>query len=257
MSNSYKRSRAIMTPFKLLARVPRTIRWIILMLVIPALLTVLFNLWIVGSTRSLVTSRIEELPANEIGLLLGAKPRFRTRPSAYFRGRIEAAARLYHSGKIKHLLVSGSGDNDGFNEPEEMKQELLSRGVPESALTLDHSSQRTLDSIVRAREVFGLTRVTIITDDFHTYRALFLGRHYGLNAVAYASIAGSVRPLSFNTSAKTAIREWFARVKAVLDLYLLPIHPDTSGPKIEIKISDPGVTWSSPHTVSSGDAIWI
>jgi SanA protein len=137
---------------------------------------------------------------------------------------MRAAARLYQSGKVRRLLLSGNShaDGDDFDEPAEMRAALLYLGVPESAITLDHASTRTLDSIVRAKEVFGLNHLTIITDDFHTYRALFLSNYYGLDAVAFSSL-----DIPFEESKKARVREWVARVKAVLDVYVLHTQPRT------------------------------
>jgi SanA protein len=142
---------------------------------------------------------------------------------------MEAAARLYHNGKIKHLLLSGSGNNNGYDEPAEMQALAIKLGVPESAMTLDYSGFRTLDSIARAKEVYGLTHFTIITNQYHAYRALFLSRHYGLQAVAFSAEKVPLRALGGNL-----VREWLARVKAVLDIYVLHTPPTFLGPKIGI-----------------------
>jgi SanA protein len=191
------------------------------------------NLWIVISSGSCVFNDVEKLPANDVGLVLGAVPRFRSRKiKPLFRARMEDAARLYHDGKIKHLLLSGRRNNRGYNEPDEMKTLALELGVPESAMTLDYAGFRTLDSIIRAKEVFGLTRFTIITNDFHTYRALFLCNMNNIDAVAFYSERFPVTKLGAEIP-----REWLARVKAVIDVYILQKQPRVLGPKVEIKIA--------------------
>jgi SanA protein len=183
------------------------------------------NVWIFQSAKSYVFTNPDDLPVNDIGLVLAARVRIRGgRISPYFVGRNEAAAKLYHAGKVKKLLLSGESRANGYNEPAEMKASLLKLGVPESAMTLDSSCKRTLDSIVRAREVFGLNRLTIITDDFHTSRALFLSRYYGIDAVAFSSAR-----IPLETSMGNRAREWLARVKAVLDVYILHTRPEASG----------------------------
>jgi len=110
-----------------------------------------------------------------------------------------------------------------------MKQAVMALGVPESAITLDYAGFRTLDSVVRAREVFGQQKLTIITDEFHAYRAVFLARQYGIDAVAYCSAE-----VPMSRSAEARIREYGARVKAVLDLFVLHTRPRFLGPKEEI-----------------------
>jgi SanA protein len=194
------------------------------------------NLWIVLSGGSRVFNDAEKLPANDVGLVLGAVPRFKSRKiKPLFRARMEDAARLYHSGKVKHLLLSGRRNNRGYNEPAEMKTLALELGVPESAMTLDYAGFRTLDSIIRAKEVYGLTRFTIITNDFHTYRALFLSKGNNIDAVAFYSERFPLTKLGDEIS-----REWLARVKAVIDVYILRKRPRTLGPRVEIKLADYG-----------------
>jgi SanA protein len=126
-----------------------------------------------------------------------------------------------------------SGDNHlrEYNEPAAMKSALMAEGVPESAMTLDYAGLRTLDSVVRAREVFGQSKLTIITDEFHAYRAVFLSKKHGIDAVAYCS-----EDIPFESSTKARMREYGARIKAMIDLYVLDAQPKFLGEKIEIKL---------------------
>ena len=138
------------------------------------------NYWVVHSTDSAVFSDIKALPTNNVGLVLGTGQLLRSgRANPHFRARVEAAAELYHAGKVKHLLLSGDNHVKTYDEPNDMKQALLALDVPESAMTLDYAGFRTLDSVVRARKVFGQSKFTIITDDFHANRAVFLAQHFG------------------------------------------------------------------------------
>jgi len=150
----------------------------------------------------------------------------------HFRNRINAAARLYKAGKIKHIVVSGDNRSKFYNEPVQMKNDLLKLGVPSSAITADFAGLRTLDSVVRMRKVFNQHRFTIISQEYHNYRALFIAKHHNLDAIAYS--ADKVR---LKHSIKTEIREYFARVKAIIDLYILNRGPKFLGKKIPIKIS--------------------
>ena len=134
-------------------------------------------------------------------------------------------------GKVKHLLLSGDNRRKDYDEPTDMKLALLAQGIPESAMTLDYAGFRTLDSVVRARKVFGQTRVTLITDDFHAPRAVFLARHTGLDAVAF-----SAGPVSLKSSARSRVRELGARVKAVLDIYVLHTRPRFLGAPIVVNV---------------------
>ena len=104
-----------------------------------------------------------------------------------------------------------------------MQSALIALGVPAANLMRDGAGLRTLDSVVRAKEIFGLRRVTIITDRFHCYRAVFLARHFGLDAVGFPA-----DPVSPKVSIKSRRREWLADVKALLDLYVLHTRPEVA-----------------------------
>jgi SanA protein len=204
---------------------------ILVILLLPVLLVCGMNLWIVKSTDSRVFNDSNALPNNDVALVLGTPSRVGGAVNPHFAARMEAAAHLYRTGKVRHLLVSGDNHTRGYDEPTDMKEALVKLGVAEPAITMDYAGFRTLDSVVRAKEVFGLSRLTIITDNFHVNRALFLCLHYGINAVAYSS-----EKVPFGFSANSRFREVGARVKALMDVYLLNTKPRFLGEKIEISL---------------------
>ncbi len=155
------------------------------------------------------------MPKNDVGLVLGtSKAIHGGKENMFFRYRMEAAAKLYKGGKVKFLILSGNHDSVFYNEPNDMKKALMSLGVPENVMTLDFAGFRTYDSILRCKEVFNQNNFTIISQPNHNSRALFLANELGINAIAYA--AQDV-PASY----KTSLREYLARPKAILDVYLL------------------------------------
>jgi len=192
------------------------------------------NEWIVRSTRSSIFTEIDTVPQNDVALVLGTGKLLRGsgKINPHFRKRVEAAAALYHAGKVKHLLLSGDNHVAGYDEPMDMAEALMALNVPTSAMTLDFAGFRTLDSVVRAQKVFGQKRVTIVTDDFHVARAVFLARHEGLDAVAFTSAK-----VSTLVSAHTRVREVGARVKAALDVYVLHTQPHFLGEPIQIQVA--------------------
>jgi SanA protein len=210
---------------KEMQRTHRWLRWLLAALIIPPLLVVVFTLacngWVLWETRSHVYSSIDELPPTAVGVVLGTSKNIApNRPNLHFQTRMEATCRLYEAGRIRHIIVSGAQNSRYYDEPSDMMSALVRLGVPAAAITPDRSGFRTLDSVVRVAEVFGETRYTLITDDFHINRAVFLARHHGHDAIGFA--AARVDPsLSF----KSRFREVFARVKAVLDVYLFGTQP--------------------------------
>lgn len=191
------------------------------------LLTVGSNVWVVFSTRDELYTEQNQLPDHGVGLVLGTSNRTSSgAPNLFFQKRIETAAALYHAGKIDKFLLSGDNSSVYYNEPVTMQKALVKLGVPESAITLDYAGLRTLDSIVRCKEIFGQNKITIITQPFHSYRALFISQYYQMDAVAVVTDEPG-----FDYSVKVRIREYIARTKAVLDLYVLKTSPRHMGQK--------------------------
>jgi SanA protein len=191
------------------------------------------NMWIVMSTEDRVYSDLTRLPEHRVALVLGTSHRVvGGGPNPYFRKRIETAAALYRLGKIDHFILSGDNRTMYYNEPWEMRKALIAEGVPESAITLDYAGLRTLDSVVRSKKIFGQDKITIITQPFHSYRALFISNFYHIDAVAMVTEESGV-----DESVKLRVREYFARTKAVLDLYVFKTAPRFLGPKEQININ--------------------
>lgn len=192
----------------------------------------LCNWWVMASTRSQVYT-MDEVPAQEVALVLGTSKLIRGKyQNSYFNSRIETAAALYKKGKIKHFILSGDNGRKSYNEPEDMQNALLKAGILESAITLDYAGFRTLDSVVRCSKVFGQDQFVIISQSFHTPRALFIANAYGLDATAVNT--NEVWP---GILTKTDIREYLSRCKAVLDLYILRKQPKFLGKKEKVVIS--------------------
>ncbi|MFM8914060.1 MAG: vancomycin high temperature exclusion protein, partial [Flammeovirgaceae bacterium] len=144
-------------------------------------------------------------------------------PNPYFEDRIQAAAKLYRLGKAKAFLLSGDNRTKYYNEPVEMRKALIKAGVPAEMITLDFAGLRTLDSIVRCKEIFGQNKVVIVTQPFHCYRAIFIGEYYKMDVVAWQTDA------QIDGTLKVELREYLARAKAVLDLYVLKTAPKHLG----------------------------
>ncbi len=190
------------------------------------------NIWIMWETAGKIYKEAEEVPDTDVGLVLGTSKRSAGGgDNAFFTTRMEAAANLYHSGKVKHLILSGDNETRYYNEPVDMRNALLELGIPKEDMTLDFAGFRTLDSIVRCKEIFGQKKIVIVTQQFHAYRALFISNFYEIEAVTFAANDAG-RP----GMASVVSREWLARPKAILDLYLLKQPPKFLGEKEAIEI---------------------
>jgi len=190
------------------------------------------NFIIIKSTQNKIYSTISEAPSKKVGLLLGtSRYVIGGHTNLFFKYRITAAVTLYKSGKIKHILVSGDNRKENYNEPKQMQKALIEQGIPISAITLDYAGLRTLDSVVRCKKVFDQEDFIIISQRFHVERALFIANKFDISAVAFAA-----KTPSDSYSFKTKVREVFAKVKAVIDLYIIHKKPKFLGKKEFIKI---------------------
>jgi len=185
------------------------------------------NLWVVKSTASEVLTDYKLLPDSGVALVLGTSHRMTDgSPNPFFHNRMATAAELYKEGKIIHFIVSGDNRTKYYNEPAEMQKALIKLGVPSQAITLDYAGLRTLDSIVRCKEIFGQSKIIIITQPFHSYRALFISNYYEVNAVALVADEPAQE-----AAPRVYLREYLARTKAILDLYILGTAPRHLGEK--------------------------
>ena len=212
-------------------------RWVKIILVsliiLVAALLVVCNVWIVSSTESKVYSDQSKLPDHRVALVLGTSHRsVDGGPNPFFEYRIKTAAELYKLGKIDHFILSGDNRTVFYNEPNQMKKALIKAGVPASAITLDFAGLRTLDSVVRSKKIFGQNKITIITQSFHSYRALFISDYYNIDAVAMVA-----EDPELDRTFKVLLREYLARTRAVLDLYIFKTAPKHLGEKENINIA--------------------
>lgn len=199
-------------------------------LLVSVLALLLSNSWIRRSTASQLYTDSSLIPARKVGLVLGAsRLTVRGSDNLYFKYRMRAAYELYKAGKVRYLLLSGDNHTEGYDEPSDMREALIGLGVPDSCIVLDYAGFRTLDSVVRCREIFGEDSVTIISQAFHNERALFIANKRGIHALGF-----NAPEVDRHYSFKTRIREYFARVKCVLDLYVLHTGPKFLGEKIRI-----------------------
>ncbi len=205
--------------------------WLTVGLVVAAVGTIVVSDWMVRrSAAGKCHDDVRTVPESDVGLVLGCAPMLSDgQPNRFFTKRIATAVELYQAGKVKALIVSGDNHREGYDEPTAMKEALVAEGLPESRIYCDYAGFRTLDSVVRAREIFGQEQLVIVSQRFHNERAVYLAERRGLVAVALN--AGDV-PL--RAAAKTYLRERFARVKAVLDVTLFGTGPKFLGERVEV-----------------------
>jgi len=176
-------------------------------------------------------SNIDSIPYNKTGLLLGTSkylPGNYVNP--YYDHRIQAAVKLIKAGKIKYLIISGDNATRYYNEPEMMRRDVERAGIDSAVIYLDYAGFRTYDSMIRLKEIFGQDSVTVISQQFHNERAIYISTREGIAAIGF-----NARDIDNNQSLgfRVQLREKLARVKVFLD-YLFDKRPKYLGKKIYI-----------------------
>ncbi len=209
----------------------KALKGIIISTTIVLMIILICNIWVNYSTQQQIFDEAEKIPPRSVALVLGTiKKLTNGNTNRYFKYRVEAAAKLYHAGKVKHFIVSGDNHRKGYNEPEDMQISLIKLGVPKSAITLDYAGFRTLDSVLRTKKVFQQDKIIIISQKFHNTRALFIANQYDIDAIAFNAQGTKYR------NRRNELREYLAKVKAVFDIYILKKQPKFLGEKINIKV---------------------
>ncbi len=181
----------------------------------------LSNYWVTKQAEGKTFDSIVEVPDNPTGLVLGTSKRVRGGgENLYFKYRMQAAVELFKAGKIKFIIVSGDNSIMEYNETRDMKNALIQMGIPEDKIVEDFAGFSTLDSVLRAKEVFGQDSLTIISQQFHNERAIFIGKNHDIYALGF-----NARDVPKRYGTVTVTREYFARVKAMLDVYILKSMP--------------------------------
>ncbi len=198
-------------------------------------IVVLFiDIYVSDSAKGRIYSSVNNVPKRGVALVLGTAKYVRKGKINYFyKYRIDAATKLYKAGKVRAILVSGDNATKYYNEPARMKRDLIQRGIPSDKIYMDFAGFRTLDSILRAKEVFGLKKYIIVSQKFHLQRALFIAQKSGADAIGFVAKDVPRTVAAF----RMRMREYAARVKAFLDIYILHTTPKFFGKfeKIEIK----------------------
>ncbi len=179
-------------------------------------------------SRGRIYEEISEIPSHRVGIILGASVFSNGEPSLTLAHRLRAGLELYREKKVKQLIVSGDHGEASYDEPNVMRRWLMDHGIPSEAIFVDHAGFRTLDSMARARLVFGVDGAVICTQAFHLPRAIFLARHWKIDAVGLSAEAYAPhRRINF-------LRETLAKTRAVIDVYLLGTQPRYGGPPIPL-----------------------
>lgn len=196
-----------------------------------SLIIVLTAVFLNAKENSSIYYDIKKVPKKKAALLLGTAKYLKGGGKNYFYlYRIRAAVALWKAKKVDAIVVSGDHSTKYYDETTTMYKDLVKAGVPKRYIALDHKGVRTLDSIVRAKDIFDLDDYIVVSQEFHLKRALYIAKQKGQKAIGFAAkdIKGT------ETAKKMETREFFAGIKAFLDVKVLMTEPQFSGDKIKV-----------------------
>jgi len=187
--------------------------------------------FIAVSSGRYTSYNVYDLPNCTTALVLGTSRKLASgQENPYYLHRMSAAEKIYKTKKAALFILSGDNRKENYNEPREMKKSLLARGIPDSCLIADYAGLRTFDSMVRSQKVFGQDTIIVVSQAFHNARAVFIARKIGLTIYGY-----NANMVEAPASYRVLVREFFSRIKCVLDLYVLNTQPQHLGEKIIIE----------------------
>jgi SanA protein len=189
------------------------------------LLWIFSDLFITVYSKKYLYDSVEKVPFFETALLLGTSKNYNGFPNPFFYNRIDATVELFENNKIKNIIVSGDNSLKSYNESDDMKSELISRGIPAEVIYSDYAGLRTLDSVLRAKEIFSQEKFIVISQKFHIERTIFLGRFNDIDVYGFRA-----KSVSYDMW----LRERLARVKMYFDIFF-NVKPKYLGEKIFIK----------------------
>jgi len=212
----------------------------LLLIILCIWLIVVSDYLTISTTKKDIYNSLEEIPENKVWLVLWTSKYITDgRRNLFYFYRIQATHDLYQAGKIDAIIVSGDNSTAQYNETDTMKADLVALWIPEENIYGDYAGFRTLDSVVRAKEIFGQSGYTIVTQEFHLQRALFLAKSEGIDAIWFVA-----RDVPVSRAPRVWIRERLARVKMMMDI-LLWVEPKFGGEAIEIAKNSSDL--SNPH----------
>lgn len=208
----------------------RLFKYLLYLLLLLFIFLFSIDVYVSNSTKKLTYNSVHDIPYKKVGLLLGTSKYQKIKGvNLFYLYRLDAAIKLFRSGKISYILISGDNAIMSYNEPIMMKKDLIKRGIPESKIFLDFAGFRTFDSVIRANKVFQEDSFTIISQQFQNERALFIAAHNEMDCIAF-----NAQEVTKKYGFFVILREKFARVRMILD-FLLGVTPKFLGDLVKIE----------------------
>lgn len=183
-----------------------------------------------SASRDRLYSDISETPEMMVAVVPGtSKYTIRGTRNRYYQNRLDAAYKLFEAGKISYIIVSGDNSEIYYDEPSTMKRDLMAMGIPGNVIYRDHAGFRTLDTVVRTKEIFQVDSFIFVSQRFQNQRAIYIARAFDIDAIGF-----NARDVSPRGGLRVQARERLARIAAILDVNILRTQPKFLGPAVPV-----------------------
>jgi len=186
---------------------------ILLCLVIIGLVAVLsVNYYVTSSTKKYINYSLKKFPKNDVGIIFGAGING-DQPSKYLKDRLDAGISLYKAKRINKILLSGDNGRDEYDELTVMKNYCFRNGVDTTKIFVDYAGFDTYSTMYRAKHIFKIKKATLISQEYHLNRAIYIGQKLGIKSVGYSANNGEYHGYKY-----VCFREYLSRFKSFFDV---------------------------------------
>lgn len=204
---------------KIRSFVRKTVRVLLVLILAGCLVMFLVNLYMIRKEEKyiLTADQAGELEDVDCIMVLGCGVRPDGTPSGMLSDRLDQGIRLYDEHVSDKLLMSGDHGKVNYDEVNLMKQFAIDRAVPSENIFMDHAGFSTYESMYRARDIFQVKKIVIVTQRYHMYRALYVAQSMGMEAYGVAS-----DPRTYGGQRMRDVRELLARPKDLIYTIVIP-----------------------------------
>jgi len=187
---------------------------IVLYLSVAGLIAVLsVNYHITSSTKKYIHYSLKKFPKNDVGIIFGAGING-NQPSKYLKDRLDAGILLYKAKRINKILLSGDNGREEYDELTVMKNYCYQHGVDTTKIYIDYAGFDTYSTMYRAKHIFKIKKATLISQEYHLNRALYIGRNLGIKSAGYSANKGEYSGYNY-----VKFREYLSRFKSFFDVF--------------------------------------
>ena len=169
----------------------KKLKWLLIILSIVMAIAILgictvfgINAYVKSSVKDRILSPEDAAKLTDVDciLVLGCHVRENGVPSDMLNDRLQRGVELFQLGAAPKLLMSGDHGRTNYDEVDAMKQFAVDAGIDTADIFMDHAGFSTYESIYRAKEIFGVKKIIIVTQTYHLYRAMYIAEQFGIEA---------------------------------------------------------------------------